>query len=119
MIIIKKNITFFSRNEVSELFDDDEYVNDFISEVSSSLNNAVVLNHKIITIDSYPTFEITLKESIEESSANLRIIKNWFIFYEDKIVLFQYISRVRKEFYILEPLFNSITNSVIFPEQYY
>lgn len=119
MIIVKDNITFFSRNEVRELFTDEEYVNDFISEASSFLNNPVVLNHRIVTIDRYPTVEFTVKGSMERSGIKMKMImKNWVIFYEDKIVFLQCGGIDDNDFNTLEGLYYSITNSVIFPEQY-
>jgi len=119
MIIVKDNITFFSRNEVSELLSDDEYVNEFISEASSFLDNANVLNHRIITIDKYPTLEFTIKGSKERSGVEMKtIMKSWVILYEDKLVMLQCMGFNDKEFSTLEGLYYLITNSVIFPEQY-
>lgn len=119
MIIVKDNITFFSRNEVSELLEDDEYVNEFISDASSFLQYPEILNHDIVTIDKYPTLVFTMKGQMERSGIKMSLIfKNWIIFYEDKIVFLQCGGINNNEFYTLEGLFNLITNSVIFPEQY-
>jgi len=119
MIIVKDNITFFSRNEVSELLEDDDYVNEFISDASSFLQYPEILNHDIVTIDKYPTLVFTMKGQMERSGIKMSLIfKNWIIFYEDKIVFLQCGGINNNEFYTLEGLFNLITNSVIFPEQY-
>lgn len=119
MIIVKDNITFFSRNEVRELLDDDDYVNEFISDASSFLQYPEILNHDILTIDKYPTLVFTMKGQMERSGIKMSLIfKNWIIFYEDKIVFLQCGGINNNEFYTLEGLFNLITNSVIFPEQY-
>jgi hypothetical protein len=119
MIIVKDNITFFSRNEVRELLEDDVYVNEFISDASSFLQYPEILNHDIVTIDKYPTLVFTMKGQMERSGIKMSLIfKNWIIFYEDKIVFLQCGGINNNEFYTLEGLFNLITNSVIFPEQY-
>jgi hypothetical protein len=119
MIIVKDNITFFSRNEVRELLEDDVYVNEFISDASSFLQYPEILNHDIVTIDKYPTLVFTMKGQMERSGIKMSLIfKNWIFFYEDKIVFLQCGGINNNEFYTLEGLFNLITNSVIFPEQY-
>lgn len=119
MIIVKDNITFFSRNEVREFLEDEDYVNDFITDASSSVQNPEILNHNIVTIDKYPTLVFTMKGQMERSGIKMSLIfKNWIIFYEDKIVLLQCGGLNNKEFNTLEGLYNLITNSVIFPEQY-
>lgn len=119
MIIVKDNITFFSRNEVRELLEDDDYVNEFISDASSFLQYPEILNHDIVTIDKYPTLVFTMKGQMERSGIKMSLIfKNWIIFYEDKIVFLQCGGINDTEFYTLEGLFNLVTNSVIFPEQY-
>jgi hypothetical protein len=46
------------------------------------------------------------------------IMKFWFIFYEDKIITLQGGGTDISEFKVLEQLYNSVTNSVVFPEQY-
>lgn len=119
MIITKDNYTFLSKNETKELLNDNEFVDDFLSESISFLKNPVVLNKQIVTIDKYPTLVFTFKGSMERSGFELEMIsKNWVIFYEDKVVFLQSASIDNNEFKTLEGLYNQITNSVIFPEQY-
>ena len=109
----------FRSNEVRELLEDDVYVNEFISDASSFLQYPEILNHDIVTIDKYPTLVFTMKGQMERSGIKMSLIfKNWIIFYEDKIVFLQCGGINNNEFYTLEGLFNLITNSVIFPEQY-
>jgi hypothetical protein len=45
-------------------------------------------------------------------------MKFWFIFYEDKVIALQGGGMDNAEFKVLEYLYTSITNSVVFPEQY-
>ena len=119
VIMVKDNITFFSRDEVRELFADDDYVKVFISEATSFLINPIVIDHRIVTVDKYPAFEFTVKGSKERSGFKMKmILKNWIIFYEDKVVFLQCGCIDNQDFSTLEGLYYSITNSVIFPEQY-
>ena len=88
MIIIKDNITFFSRNEIRELLSDNDYVNEFLSEASSFLTNPKILNHSIVSVDKYPSLEFTMRGEIERLGNKMSIIqKCWMVFFEDKIVL--------------------------------
>lgn len=119
MIIVKDNFTFFSRNEVKELLNSSEFKDEFIINSMTSLTNPEILNQRIITIDKYPTLEFTVSGRMERLGINMKMImKNWMIFYEDKIVLLQCGGIDSKEFNTLEGLYFSITNSLIFPEQY-
>lgn len=119
IIIIVDNITFFSRNEVRELFEDENYIDELIREASSFLTNAEILNQGVVTIESYPTIVFTIKGEAERSGVKINLImKNWIIFYEDKIIYLQCAGINNYEFFYLENIFNLITNSIIFPEQY-
>jgi len=119
MIIVKDNFAFVSRNEAKEFFNDKEFLTEFISEYSSVLNESEILNQEIVSIDKYPTLVLTIKGSMERSGININMtMKNWIIFFEDKIVFLQCGGLSGKEFNALEGLYNLITNSVIFPEQY-
>ncbi len=119
MIIVKDNIMFFSRNEISELLSDDEYVNEFLLEASSILSNQQILYHRIVSVDKYPSLEFTMRGEMERLGVKMKIRqKCWMIFFEDKIVYLQCSGLDNNEFTALEKLYNLITNSVIFPEQY-
>ncbi len=119
MIIIKDNYMFVSRKEARELLSDKEYVNEFLSESSSFLKNSEIINHQIVTVDTYPAIEFTISGTTERIGVNIKmIVKSWVIFYEDKIVSLSCTGLDGKEFKALENLYHLITNSVIFPEQY-
>lgn len=119
LILIKDNVMFLSRNESKELLEDDEYVKEFIAESGSSFSSFEILNHEIVTINSYPTLEFTIKGDIERSGIKLKMImKFWVIFYEDKIICLQAGGADNEEFKLLENLYDLITISLIFPEQY-
>jgi len=119
MILIKENVMFFSKNEAKELLNDKAYVNELLIEISSLLRDVEIMSHKIVTVDTYPTLEYVMKGKKERMGKELNvIIKAWVLFYEDKFVNLQCMSFDAKEFKILEKLYDSITNSVIFPDQY-
>lgn len=119
LILIKDNMTFFSRNESKELLQDENFVKEFVIESSSFLNNPEVLDQSVMTLDTYPTVQFKVKGTMERSGITIpMIMKFWFIFYEDKIVTLQSGGMDNVEFKSLEQLYSSITNSVIFPEQY-
>lgn len=119
MIIIKDNFAFVSKNEAKEFFNDNEFLTELISEYSSVFNEYEILKQEIVTIDKYPALSLTLKGSMEGSGLNIEmIIKNWTILFEDKIVFLQCGGISRRDFNALEGLYNLLTNSVIFPEQY-
>lgn len=119
LILIKDNMMFFSRNEAKELLADEDYVNEFLYESNTFLSDFNIINHKLVTVDTYPALEYTVEGSNERSGLKLNLImKTWLIFFEDKIIFLQCMSADKKEFQKLETLYNLITNSVIFPEQY-
>jgi hypothetical protein len=119
MIIVKDNIMFFSRDEIRELLSDDEYIKEFLSDASSYLTNPQILNHRIVSVDKYPSLEFTLKGEMERVGIKMTIKqKCWMVFFEDKIVYLQCGGLDNNEFTVLEKLYDLITNSVIFPEQY-
>lgn len=119
LIMIKENMTFFSRNEVKELLQDENFVNEFVQESSSFLINSEVINQSVMTLDTYPTVQFKVKGKMKRSGLTIpMIMKCWIIFYEDKFIFLQSIGIDNSEFRALEQLYFLITNSVIFPEQY-
>jgi hypothetical protein len=72
-----------------------------------------------VTIDKYPTLVFTVKGDMERSGIKMSLLfKYWVIYYEDKIIFLQCGGIESNEFFLLESLYDQITNSVIFPEQY-
>ncbi len=119
LILIKDNVTFFSRKQIREALQKDNFVKDFVQEASSFLKNPQVIDQSIVTIDTYPTVQFKVKGKMERSGLTFPIImKCWVVFYEDKIIFLQAIGVDNSEFRALELLYTLITNSVIFPEQY-
>lgn len=119
MILIKDYMTFLSRKEAKEILSDQEFTNELINESSSFLKNPEIINQNIITVDSYPTLEFTVKGEAERLGYKFgMVMKFWFVFYEDKMVALQGGGLDNAEFKVLENLYTSITNSVVFPEQY-
>jgi len=119
MILIKDYMTFLSRKEAKEMLSDKEFTDELINGASSFLKKPQILNQNIITVDTYPTVEFTVKGEAERVGYKFGMtMKFWFIFYEDKMVLLQGGGLDNAEFKVLESLYTSITNPVVFPEQY-
>ena len=119
MILIKDHMTFLSRKEAKEMLSDEEFNDELIDGASSFLKNPQILNKNVITVDTYPTLEFTVKGEAERLGYKFgMIMKFWFIFYEDKVIALQGGGMDNAEFKVLEYLYTSITNSVVFPEQY-
>ena len=119
LILIKENSTFFSRNESRELLSDEDYTEDFFSESGRIFTSYEIYNKRIITIDTYPTLEYMISGTTERSGITLEMVmKIWIIFYEDKMIHLQASGLDRFSFEQREPLYTSIINSVIFPDQY-
>lgn len=119
LILIKDNGTFFSRKQAKEALQEENFVHEYVQEVSSSLKSAQVLDQSIVTIDTYPSVQFKVKGKVERSGLTFPVIlKCWVVFYEDKIIFLQAFGIDNQEFRALEQLYSLITNSVIFPEQY-
>lgn len=119
LILIKDNVTFFSRKQIREALQEDNSVEEFVQEASSFLKNPQVIDQSVVTIDTYPTVQFKVKGKMERSGLTFAVImKCWVVFYEDKIIFLQAMGIDNPEFRALESLYTLITNSVIFPEQY-
>jgi hypothetical protein len=119
LILIKDNVTFFSREQVKEALQEDNFVNEYVQEVSSSLKYPRVIDQSIVTIDTYPSLQFKVKGKVERLGLTIPIMmKCWVVFYEDKIIFLQALGIDNQEIRALEHLYSLITNSVIFPEQY-
>ncbi|MTI29765.1 hypothetical protein [Xanthovirga aplysinae] len=120
LVLVKENMTFFSRNESKELLQDEDFTKEFIEGSSSFFTNPKILSQRIITLDTYPTLEFKVKGTMERTGLEMEMImKSWVIFYEDKLIFLQSMGLDNAEFKVLEQLYFLITNSVIFPDQYY
>lgn len=119
MVLVKDNVTFFSRNEVRELLKDGKFLNEFVEEVNSVIKSPQLIERSVVTIDNYPAASFKVRGIVERSGIVIPVmIKCWFILYEDKIVFLQSMGIDNSNFKLLEILSLSIINSVIFPEQY-
>lgn len=119
LILIKDNFTFLSRKETRTLLSDEEFSNQLLQEFTGILKNSRILEKKLITVDRYPALEYTVEGEMERSGIEFKLLmKGWYIFHEDKAIIFQAAGSNKSEFQSLENLYTSIINSVIFPEQY-
>src|SRR5690554_5573826 len=81
LILIKDNVTFFSRKQIREALQKDNFVKDFVQEASSFLKNPQVIDQSIVTIDTYPTVQFKVKGKMERSGLTFPVImKCWVIF---------------------------------------
>ena len=119
LILIKENMTFFSRSESRELLSDEGFVDGFVEESCSFLKNPEIIDESVVTIDTYPTLTFKVKGKMERLGITIpMIMRCWVIFNEDKIVFLQSTGIDNAGFKALEQLYFLITNSVIFPDQY-
>lgn len=119
LILIKDNVSFFSRKQIKEALQEDDFVEEFVKEASPFLKNPHVIDQSVVTIDTYPSVQFKVKGKMERSGLTFPVIKKcWVVFYEDKIIFLQAMGIDNSEFRALEQLYSLITNSVIFPEQY-
>lgn len=119
LILIKDNITFVSRKQARDIFENKELANKLIQDLLSGLQDPHVIDQSIVTIDNYPAIEFKCKGTTERLGIILPVImKSWLVLYEDKIISLQSMSINEPGFQGYEPLFDLITNSIIFPEQY-
>ncbi|MDY0142846.1 MAG: hypothetical protein RBR97_13230 [Bacteroidales bacterium] len=119
LILIKDNVTFFSRKQIREALQEDNFVKEFVQEASSYLKSPQVIDQSVVTIDTYPAIQFKVKGNMERLGLTFSVIMNcWIVFHEDKIIILQSMGIDNPEFKALEQLYSLITNSVIFPEQY-
>ena len=119
LILTKENATFFSRSEIKELLSDDSYVNELLDEAISFMKVPKLIDQSVVTIDTYPALTYKYEGTIERLGITIpAIMRCWVVFYEDKLVFLQSFGTNNAEFRALEQLYLSITNSVIFPDQY-
>jgi aspartate oxidase len=94
-------------------------MNEFVKQIGANyFQSSKITNKKIVTVGTYPALELIIEENKEHTGfiVNMTMI-NWIIFFEDKIIILQG-GGLSNDFERLLPTFYSITNSVIFPEQY-
>ncbi len=119
MMMVKDNVTFFSRKEIRELFKDEKFTSDLALEFGSVLQSPQLIDKSVVTIDNYPALSFKIRGNVERSGLRFSVImKCWMFLYEDKVVSLQSAGIGKTNFNLLEILYSSITNSVIFPEQY-
>jgi len=118
-ISIRDNITFFSRRQTMELFEDSGDVEFMILDSYAGLENVEIIDYSITTIDSYPAIISKVKGTMKFIGRDLTMITiSWLVFYEDKIVILSGTGAIGRIFNKLESLYWRITNSVVFPDQY-
>ncbi len=119
LILIVDNIMFVSKNEAKELFEEESNVESLINEFSTAFIDPKIIGHRIITIDRFPVLEFTITGYKEQfGNTFMVIVKSWLIYYEDKQVYLMASAASEEDFNAYEGLYNLISNSLIFPDQY-
>jgi hypothetical protein len=119
LVQIRENVTFLSREQSKKMLLEDIDLEEYAQKFTSFLENPTILDKSIVTVDNYPSIQIKAKGSMERLGLKVPVMmKSWFVFYEDKIIILQAMGNDNSEFRALESLYTMITNSVIFPEQY-
>lgn len=113
------NVTFFSRNEFREMYEDfsKSIKEELLSEYPAG--KPKILDQKIVDVDRYPFFIYKVSVSVAGYGKNIpTIMKQYYTAYEDKIVCFIGIAPTLKWNPYLEFLIDSAVYSTVFPEQY-
>lgn len=119
MVLIKDFVTFISKENAKEIFNDKEFKESIIEDIYKEYGDVKLINSKIVTIGFYPALEMTLKGKIERVGITYDFfLINWVIFYEDRYITLMSFSGTQKDFDIFSPLYRMITNSISFPEYY-
>lgn len=119
LILIKDNITFLSRRQSRESFEDKTLFDEIIKDTFSFLEKYEIIKSSLVNIDTYNGFQVKVRGSMKKSEMRLQTIMiYWFLYYEDKIIVLQAMGFDEKEFKSFEPTYQLIANSLIFPEQY-
>lgn len=108
---------FISRTSISAELSSKSEVESFALEFISSLD-AEYVSSKLVAVDQYPAIEIIYDQSIEAAGQKKQMrVVSWVIPYEDKLISFSGFSdgtNFDSNYYV----FFSITNSVVFEDQY-
>lgn len=115
LAIVKQLPYFFTKEASYELFEDDEIIESFINGYSDSFNSIEIVNKDITKVDNYPAIKVNLKLDIklEDKLIDFKGM-TWIIIHEDYFLVLQSFYRNDSIKYV----FNQITNSVVFPDQY-
>lgn len=118
-ILITDNVTFFSRNEFLDLYD--EMSNFVLDMIKKDYPNSapVLLSKKIFTVDKYPFFAYKVSLTMSGYGESLRMTcKYYYTFYEDKVITITGISSSADWNDYLESLFDASVCSLVFTDQY-
>lgn len=120
-IVITDNITFFSRKQAQKYLEENKLEEQYKQTFEPLYKDVEIIEYSLVKIDSYPAVQLKIKAKMELSEGLTVpvIIKQWSVLYEDKIITLHSMSDDNIFFKEFELIFTSITNSIIFPEQYY
>ena len=118
-ILVKDNLTFFSRSQAEELLSDQEFTDDFILNSGTAVSNGEIIDKSVMTIGTYPSLTFKIRGDVEQSGINFSAItRSWIIYYEDKLIVLNALGIKESDFEAYEKLYLMVINSIVFPEQY-
>jgi len=119
MIITKDMPSFSTRLQIKEIYSNSKAVKEH-AESSMPDYDCTLNEYDFFILNTYPTVTSEYMCDIEQSDALIKLAtKVWFIFYEDKLIMLQgTCTNSRAECEQLNKLFNMVSASVYFPEQF-
>lgn len=118
-LTINDNITFISRKEFLDYYD--EYSTSFIDGMKDEYSNRnfKLLSTKLITVDKYPFIAVKFMFTQTSYGQNIQIMgKSYCCCYEDKLIIFGGMASKRDFTDALEAWFDLVVCSTVFPDQY-
>jgi len=126
MTLILETGQFISKSQGKELLNDNETANEMANQMLTIGKNSKLISKKYVSVDNYPSLEIIMEATYERVGVEMRfryII--WNTFYEDRLVQMMAGTLLKTNGVEVESnwksdlaTYQSVINSVIFPDQY-
>jgi hypothetical protein len=114
-IIIKENVTFFSRVRSRKFLDNKSVIEELIKKTCENYVNIKIIDHSIVTINTYPTLQFKLTADIEQLGYNHNLLfKCYLIFYEDKVIQFHAVNLNKTNITEFDYITDLVVNSILF-----
>jgi hypothetical protein len=119
LILIKNSNKYFSKTTAKNLFSNEENVKEIINNEFEGIENIELLDYKTVSIDQYPALQIVLTGYTERLGITFKYyLKQWLILYEDKLLVISGTSYSEDDFKKYESIYNLMTATIVFPDQY-
>jgi len=114
-LVIKENMTFFSRRQALEILKEFEFQSELIEGSVKDFTEMKVLDKAVLDLDTYPAFTFKVAGRYN----NVPVIgRFWTIYFEDKIVSFTALSTDEINFVAYEQLYTRIMRSILFTARF-